>query len=287
VTAGKLSPAHYAFRVFKYTIYCLLALNIWLFFLEDYAASRVIFTQGVDWSNTVEAFSATFDTLAWVILLLLFELETAVISDDKLKGGLKWLLSAVRVLCYFFITWSLYGYFAKYGVVTSLEPLTDIDICELTGGDYSYIARLDEYIAITPEACRAMQGQPLWQIAGTQIIGTEAQVQLARTLALTDVINAFDWLLIVVLLEVEVWLQLKGLLSNRLLIANKIAKGLLYSTLFACAIYWGIDGDFLDFWDAFLWLVAFIFIEMNIFEWHAESTQGAAAKQDPAAVANS
>jgi hypothetical protein len=30
------------------------------------------------------------------------------------------------------------------------------------------------------------------------------------------------------------------------------------------------SGDFLDFWDAFLWLVAFIFIEMNIFTWHSE-----------------
>jgi hypothetical protein len=25
-----------------------------------------------------------------------------------------------------------------------------------------------------------------------------------------------------------------------------------------------------DFWDAFLWLVAFVFIEMNIFQWQRE-----------------
>ncbi len=284
MNAKRSSGAFYAYHAFKYSIYCLLALNIWLFFLEDYAASSATFTNGIDWRNIVEAFSATFDTLAWVILLLLFELETAVISDEKLKGSLKWLLSAVRILCYFFITWSLYGYFAKYGVVTDLVPFTQLDACALVNSDYLYVLRLDDYPPITPDICGAMQGQALWQIAGTQIIGTEQQVGLARTLAFTDIINASDWLLIVILLEVEVWLQLKGLLSSRLLIANKITKGLLYAVLFACAIYWGIDGDFLDFWDAFLWLVAFVFIEMNIFEWHAESAQSGATKSnEPAA----
>ena len=38
-----------------------------------------------------------------------------------------------------------------------------------------------------------------------------------------------------------------------------------------CAAYWGFEGTFLDFWDAFLWLVAFIFIELNIFQWHEEA----------------
>ena len=27
---------------------------------------------------------------------------------------------------------------------------------------------------------------------------------------------------------------------------------------------------FLDFWDAFLWLVAFVFIELNVFQWREE-----------------
>ena len=271
MNAVKSGRAFLAYRVFKYAIYSLLALNIWLFFLDDYDASRATFAQGIDWRNIVEAFSATFDTLAWVILLLLFELETAVISDEKLKGNLKYTLSAVRAVCYFFITYSFYGYCVKYGVVTDIVPFTGVDVCNLIASDYRYLNTLDEYYVITPDVCRELSGQPLWQINGTMIIGTAEQLNLARTLALTDIINAGDWLLVVFLLEAEVWLQLKGLLTNRLLQINKVAKPVLYSVLFGCAIYWGIDGDFLDFWDAFLWLVAFIFIEMNIFEWHAES----------------
>ena len=38
-------------------------------------------------------------------------------------------------------------------------------------------------------------------------------------------------------------------------------------------MYWGFVGDFLDFWDAFLWLVAFVFIELNIFQWQVETEE--------------
>ena len=274
----KLAPGHVWFRAFKYTVYCLLALNVWLFFLDDYAASKEVFVDGVTWSNLVEAFSATVDTLAWVILLLLFELETAVIPDEKLRGRLKWVLTAIRGVCYVFIVYAFYGYVSKYFVITDLVELGRVNACLLAEQGYAWVATLDEYPRLTAESCAALQGQPLLQIAGTRIVGTPEQLGLAKSLALTDIINAGDWLIVVALLEAEVWLQLKGLLSDRLLAVNKWIKGFLYAVLFACAIYWGIDGDFLDFWDAFLWLVAFIFIEMNIFEWHEETEQEEAAE---------
>ena len=52
---------------------------------------------------------------------------------------------------------------------------------------------------------------------------------------------------------------------------SNAAKVVLYAILFAAAVYWGFKGDFVDFWDAFLWLVAFVFIERNVIEWRAES----------------
>ena len=42
------------------------------------------------------------------------------------------------------------------------------------------------------------------------------------------------------------------------------AKGLLCFILFAAAVYWGFEDDFLDFWDAVLWLFAFFVIERNV-----------------------
>ena len=119
--AGKLN-AELVFRIFKYTIYCLLAWNVFLFFQEDFAASSATFGDTVSWRNVVEAYSATIDTLAWVILLLMFELETAVIPDEKLRGNLKWVLAGIRAACYFFIIYAFYGYCLKYGLISTLQP---------------------------------------------------------------------------------------------------------------------------------------------------------------------
>jgi hypothetical protein len=58
---------------------------------------------------------------------------------------------------------------------------------------------------------------------------------------------------------------------------NKFFKFGVYGVLFLAAAYWGYAGDFLDFWDAFLWLFAFIFIELNVFDWQQETAHGAPA----------
>ena len=264
-----LTP-HNLYTAFKYTIYLLLTYNILLWFQEDLAASAETFGDTVTWRNVVEAYSATFDTAAWVILLLLFELETAVIPDDKLRGGLKWLFMAIRTLCYVLIVYSFWGYCVKYGLISSAVPFAIADPCELVRSGWNYIYLLDEYPPIDLAACTAMQGQELFRVVGTEIIATAEQWKDAVNLAIIDIVNAGTWLIIVVLLEVEVWLQIKDLLTDRLMQVMKVAKGFFYAILFICAIYWGFEGDFLDFWDAFLWLVAFIFIEMNIFQWHEE-----------------
>jgi len=97
-------------------------------------------------------------------------------------------------------------------------------------------------------------------------------------------VNAGTWLIIVVLLEAEVWMQLKDMLTARLMSVSKYLKGFFYLLLFLCAAYWGFEGSFLDFWDAFLWLVAFIFIEMNIFQWHEETVEAQESEFSPAAI---
>ena len=96
-------------------------------------------------------------------------------------------------------------------------------------------------------------------------------LQAGSALAIIDIVNSGTWLIVVVLLEAEVWMQLKDRLTAGLLRIGNYVKGFFYAVLFVCAIYWWFYGDFLDFWDAFLWLVAFIFIELNIFQWHEET----------------
>jgi uncharacterized membrane protein YuzA (DUF378 family) len=157
--------------------------------------------------------------------------------------------------------------------VTDLVPFVIDDVCSLIGTDFTYVLSLDDYLPLDQVVCTAMNGQTVMQISGTEIIGVEPALGEAILLAIIDIVNAFTWLIIVVLLEIEVFLQLKDSLSNRFMYVTKYIKGFFYLILLLCAIYWGIYGVFLDFWDAFLWLVAFIFIELNIFQWHSETEE--------------
>lgn len=85
--------------------------------------------------------------------------------------------------------------------------------------------------------------------------------QEAYTLSIANLINSAVWILVVLLLELEVSLKKTSTLFIKSL------KGILYLVLFLIGIFYGIDGHVLDFFDAFLWIIAFFLIEENIFQW--------------------
>ena len=266
------------FQFFKYAVYIMLSMNVYHFFVEDFNASSQTFANGISPTQIIEAFTATIDTAAWVVLLLLFELETYVLDDDKIKGLVKWSIDLTSILCYAFIIYSFYGYVSKYFMIHNIIPFSIDDACSLVGGAFTYIEDIDEYLPLTTEICTSFNSTQLFRVVGTQIITTPENLIEAQRLSTVEVINSANWLIIVFILEVDVFLQLRGRLTSRIISISKRIKFVLYSILLFAAIYWGIKGDFLDFWDAFLWLVAFVFIELNIFEWNAETNAESNAK---------
>ena len=260
------------FRVFKYAVYLLLAYNVYAFFIENQAAAGSIFADGVQLGRIIEAYNDSIDTLAWVLLLLVFELETFVLADDKIRGWVKWSLNGVSAFCYVFIVYSFYGYVAEMASLTHLLPAAQT-ACDLAAqGGWQLVLGQDDYVALTAANCGTLANAEVLRLADAQVLGPVETWREIKWLAWTDVINAGAWLLVVAILAFDVWLQLRHELSNAMMRYSQVIKGLLYFTLFLCAIYWGINGSFLDFWDAFLWLVAFFFIEMNLFEWQAETS---------------
>ena len=264
------------FRLFKYTVYALLTYNIYLFFQEEWLATEQTFSQGIIFADLISGFAATIDTAAWVVLLLLFELETSVIDDRVLRQPrVKLGFIALRVVSYSFILYAFYGYFDKMLLTYDISPfaldaMVD-DFCALVGQGYSSIVTIDEYPLLDAQSCGALAGQDLYRLNGQQVIGSLKDWQAVQWLAWVDVINSITWVGVVVILEVDVWLQLRGRFEGKVITLSNFIKAIFYSILFAAAAYWGALGDFLDFWDAFMWLVAFVFIEMNLFRWQAET----------------
>lgn len=270
--AGKKVPW---FQLFKYSIYSLLTINLILFFIDDWQASAHLFSEGLSLSQLIEGYATTIDTASWVVLLLIFELETWVLSDQKLRGGLKWVLGSVKAVCYAVIAYAVYGYASKYIVMHAFEPAAITDLCSQAARELSFMIYLDDFVAITSQNCASLSSaSDFYQLPNTAIVADAAALDSAQWMALIDVVNASNWLLIVLILSAEVWLQMKGRLTGAVLKFTSIFKGGLYIILLVCAVLWWLDGGFLDFWDAFLWIVAFAFIELNLFEWHAESEGG-------------
>lgn len=263
------------YRPFKYAIYALLTANIYFFFAEEHAAAQHQFVNGVALGEMIMAYAASIDTAAWVILLVMFELETAVLSDEQFTKPVILSLHALRIFCYSFIVYAFYGYVVNLNFALGANAVPGLsELCTLVVDQWSYAVDIDEYEILTAANCTTVSAaDSFFQFPGMQAVVDAAGLTEIIRLSWVDVINSGTWLLVVVILEADVRLQEHNRLEGLVFQLSNAAKFLLYSILLMAAIYWGIKGDFVDFWDAFLWLVAFVFIELNIFEWRHEEQE--------------
>jgi hypothetical protein len=261
------------YQAFKYSLYAFLAMNVYWFFAEEQAANELLYPDGVGLGDIYDAYVATIDTGAWVVLLLMFELETYILEDRHFTRPVTWTLHTLRVICYALIIRAFVGYIGNLLSVMDVSVLAGIDnLCALVDGGWSYSHGFEEYTRLTLQNCNSFStaGSFLEFADARAVVDAEGHKAIVA-LAWTDVINAGVWLLVVLVLEIDVRLQERDRYEGWVLRASAITKFLLYAALFVAAVYWGIYGDFVDFWDAFLWLLAFFFIEMNVVEWRQEA----------------
>ncbi len=261
-------PNHW-FSVFKYLTYAALVFNLGLFFKEDWEAASHVFREGIPFTQIIEGFAASIDTAAWVILLLLFELETYHLSDERLTRPVRLAIRSLHVLGCMVIVYAFTGYLRKALGFGLYVPIGVPDACALTMQKFALLVELDEYHPLT--TCTGITGA-LFVNEQTKTLAEADALARAARLAWVDVINAGVWLLIVALLELDVRLGVKGSFPGWWAVTSLRAKYLLYALTVIVAVYWGIFGTFLDCWDACLWIAAFAFIERNVFEWKKEET---------------
>lgn len=264
----------WGYQAFKYLIYAMLSFNVYLFFSEEWLASQVVFASGINFANLIEGFSSTIDTAAWVVLLLLFELETYIIDDDKIKGFTKWSMHGTRVLCYLIIVYAFYGYLTKVGLLSHFQPSEITNLCSLAS-DWKIMETMNVYGQLTAQNCVTLTQahSEFFAHNDLKVISDGGTLLDVKLLAWVDVINSGFWLLVVIMLEYDVRAQLGQFNHNFWKKYNRYIKSFIYFVLLLAAIFWGVTGNFIEFWDAFLWLVAFFLIEMNMFEWQAETAQ--------------
>jgi hypothetical protein len=258
------------YRWVKYFVYAMLSLNIWFFLAEEITSAQFALEADDTAVMGIQLFSATLDTIAWVILLLLFEAETAVIPDHRLRGPLRFVIHAVRMLCTLAICLAFLGYIAEWRTLLSSMPITQT-ACSLVSDNWVVMLKLDEFIPLTVDNCMQLGSDTIMVLGLEHVLAAPSGLLAAQRLALVDVINSGAWILVVVLLEIDVRVLTRWDEISRLAVQMwQGVKLVLYATLIVAAIFWGFKGNFLDFWDAALWLFAFVFIELNVFEWQQE-----------------
>lgn len=258
------------FGLLRYVIYGLLGLNTWLFLQEDLTSAVFTHSEGLKLSDIASVFSASIDTLAWLILLLLLELETAVLPNIKQRPWVDRLTDGLAILCGIAILYALYGYISALSVPFGFSVTDVSDPCSLADTGATIAFALDEYVAIDLANCATLVGEIQFNSA-LNMYATREAVREIEFLSWIDVVNASVWVLVVIVLQLEIYLHSSKYFGTRFYFGYKSGKVALYAVLFVCAALWWIYSAPLDGWDALLWLFAFFFIEVNLIKWQEEA----------------
>ncbi|MDB9733316.1 hypothetical protein OAB15_00895 [Porticoccaceae bacterium] len=260
-------------QTIKWLVYTLVIINFGFYIRNDLLIAGHTLYSGSSLLEISRAFATTIDESAWIILLLLFELETYLLSDDPLSRAKTLLMQGIRLVCYISLAHTLYAYGVYLAEIYAAVPVEGVtNLCQLIGKDLSYASNL-VYSEINSSNCASLSSANQFFYVDPPtffIVEDAAGLAIEKQLAWIDIFEAIIWLLILLSIEVAVWLQDRNIGQGLIFKTLSITKWCLYSLLWAAAGYWIYRGHYMFAWDEFVWIAGFVAIEMNIVEWRNE-----------------
>ena len=260
-------------QTIKWSVYALVIINFGFYIRNDWVIAGHTLYAGSSLLEVSRAFATTIDESAWIILLLLFELETYLLSDEPLSRAKTLLMQGVRVVCYISLAHTLYAYGVYLTEIYASVPVEGVtNLCQLIEKDLSYAFNL-AYSDINSSNCASLSSANQFFYVDPPtffIVEDAAGLAIEKELAWIDMFEAIIWLLILLSIEVAVWLQDRNIGQGIVFKGLGIAKLCLYSLLWAAAGYWIYRGHYMFAWDEFVWIAGFVAIEINIVQWRDE-----------------
>lgn len=254
-------------QTIKWLVYTLVIINFGFYIRNDLVIASHTLYSGSSLLEISRAFATTIDESAWIILLLLFELETYLLSDDPLSRTKILLIKGIRLVCYISLAHTLYAYGVYLAEIYAAVPVEGVtNLCQLIGKDLSYASNL-VYSEINSSNCASLSSANQFFYVDPPtffIVEDAAGLAIEKQLAWIDIFEAIIWLLILLSIEVAVWLQDRNIGQGLIFKTLSITKWCLYSLLWAAAGYWIYRGHYMFAWDEFVWIAGFVAIEMNI-----------------------
>jgi len=258
-----------AYTSFKYAMYALLLINTFYFFEINSAAELATFQDGASLGDIIVAYADAIDSLSWLILLLLFEIETSYEPPEKHRAVAQSAIVAGTVLCWAAIVYSFYGYYGGLDVLPGFSDYTGKDPCAHVGTGALFAVSLDEYVPLDASNCLRLAAGASYS-AELGMFAAPENFSLVKRLLWTDVVNAGAWIIVAGTIEIEIFLRIAGRASPQFLRIANIVKAPFWVLLVVAVFYWWTLDAPLDAWDAFLWIAAFVFIELNMIAKHEE-----------------
>ena len=262
-----------ALQLLKLVVYSLVIINFGFYIRNDLVIAGHTLYSGSSLLEISRAFATTIDESAWIILLLLFELETYLLSDDPLSRAKTLLMQGIRLVCYISLAHTLYAYGVYLAEIYAAVPVEEVtNLCQLIGKDLSYASNL-VYSEINSSNCASLSSANQFFYVDPPtflIVEDHAGLVIEKQLAWIDLFEAITWLVILFTIEVAVWLQDRNIGKGLIFKVLKATKLSLYSLLWIAVAYWIYRGHYMFAWDEFVWIAGFVAIEMNIVEWRNE-----------------
>jgi hypothetical protein len=266
-----LSHPRFAHTV-KYIVYTSLLINGVLYIRDDIVAIAEALPPDASALDYFTQIATSIDTVGWLGLVFLLELETYAVPDEKWTSWLAGTIRAFRVACYLAIAGATYGYTfeaLEYYDVTEVDGISSS--CEMADQGISMQVNQFEYVEVTSENCAELSDSDMFlKIANEVSVVDDGTLDHLRFQGWVDVENAYVWLIVVLLIEIELWLQNRDRFSSPLMRTVRQAKSFFYLLLIANIFIWFYQDYPRYAWDAFLWIFGFWAIELNLAEWEIE-----------------
>ena len=242
---------------------------------DDWRVAQHTVLPGAPVTEWMQAFATTLDELAWFTLLFLFEAETYWLSDEDMTRLKRGFFVIVRIICYGFLAHTVYAYVMNFVDLRDATMIAASGVCELADQGISFLRNL-EYTEISAANCATLStGGQLFQIEGPHVITDAAGLSEATLLGAIDIEDALVWLAVVIIIELVVVMQERGISEGPAIrIANFLTMAL-YAVLIGNALFWAWKGHWVYAWDELLWIGGFAAIEMNLSEWREELAEEA------------
>lgn len=259
----------------KYIVYGSLIINTGRYMFDDIMAVQAALPHDASVLDYFTQVATSIDMVGWVGLVFLFELETYAVPDEKWTTWLGGMIRGLRVVCYVMIGFAAYGYTVEtlenYDT-TRIEAVANA--CQLADQGTSLQVSTFEYVEITSTNCAELSdNDTFYRVANEVSVVDEPTLKHIQWQGWLDVDNAYVWLIVVFLIEIEVWMQNRDRFSSPALTRVRVAKTFFYLILIANMLVWLFTGYYLYGWDAFLWIFGFWAIELNLAEWEMERTE--------------